>query len=462
MRKWLTFLLVAVPIVFLAVLTGCSDDNNNVSPASVVAVTIDPTEATVPVSTSTLFTATVTGTSNRNVTWSVSEDNGGTITQGGLYTAPVGVGTYHVIARSQADQTKFATATVTVTDNAGGITVTVSPTTADVPINGVQHFTATVTGTSNTDVTWSVSEPDGGEICNLGNYMAPSEPGIFHVVATSVADPSKFGVAEVNVTDQPISGISVSITPSQATIPINSNLQLTATVAGTTNTAVNWYVWEENGGTVDQNGLYTAPGITGTFHVLAYSAEDPNIGAVARITITDEETPAVTGVTLDTNSITLSPNGTHQFTAIVSATGSASTDVTWSITEGSSGESITQGGFYTAPSTTGVYHVKATSTFDPTKYASATITVSTNQSGDISVTVSPQYATVSHNNTKQFTATVNGTTDQQVTWRLVESSCGQITADGVYIPPDIPGTFHIKAISVADPSKYGCATVTVY
>jgi hypothetical protein len=63
---------------------------------------------------STTFTATVTCTTNTNVTWSVVEANGGSITSSGVYTAPATAGTYHVKATSAADMTKSATATVTV------------------------------------------------------------------------------------------------------------------------------------------------------------------------------------------------------------------------------------------------------------------------------------------------------------------------------------------------------------
>ncbi len=67
-------------------------------------------------------------------------------------------------------------------------------------------------------MTWSVQEgASGGTIDASGNYTAPADPGIFHVVAASVADPSKKATATVTVTaDQ---GISVAITPEQRVRP---------------------------------------------------------------------------------------------------------------------------------------------------------------------------------------------------------------------------------------------------
>ncbi len=83
-------------------------------------------------------------------------------------------------------------------DNSG-ITVTVNPSTVTLAPLGTQKFTATVTGASNTQVTWRVEEPDGGTIDNQGNYQAPNKTGDFHVIATSVADTTKSAKAAVHV-----------------------------------------------------------------------------------------------------------------------------------------------------------------------------------------------------------------------------------------------------------------------
>jgi hypothetical protein len=58
---------------------------------------------------------------------------------------------------------------------------------------------AIVTGFANTNVTWSVDEPQGGSIDQNGLYAAPNVPGTYHVRATSAADNTKFAVAVVTV-----------------------------------------------------------------------------------------------------------------------------------------------------------------------------------------------------------------------------------------------------------------------
>ncbi len=79
-----------------------------------IGVTIDPPAAVVLVSAQRQFIATVTGLANTSVTWSIDEPGGGTVTAGGLYTAPSNAGTYTVRATSQAQPSATATASVSV------------------------------------------------------------------------------------------------------------------------------------------------------------------------------------------------------------------------------------------------------------------------------------------------------------------------------------------------------------
>ena len=77
-----------------------------------VSVSITPTSTTVVTGGTQQFTASVTGSTNKSVTWSAT---GGTVSISGAYTAPSTTGTYTVTAKSIADTTKTASATVTVT-----------------------------------------------------------------------------------------------------------------------------------------------------------------------------------------------------------------------------------------------------------------------------------------------------------------------------------------------------------
>ncbi len=437
----------------------------SVTVQSSVVVSVSPKSANVIVGASSSFTATVTGTNpgdSTAVTWSVEEQGGGTIDGSGTYVAPGATGTFHVVATSVADPSRADTASVVV-GAAPVIAVNIVPSNASTTTGGSLTFTATVTGTTagqSTAVTWSVQEGGGGTIDSSGHYLAPSTTGTFHVLATSVADPSKTATATISVTATPV--VAVSVSPGTATIRVGGTATFTATVTGTTagqSTAVTWSVQESGGGTVNSSGQYTAPGTPGTFHVVATSVADTSKKATATVTVT----PNI-AVSLSPPTASTTVGGTVTFSATVTGTTAGqSTAVTWSVQEGASGGTVDASGHYTAPNTAGIYHVVATSVADASKKATATVTVT--PPPVISVTISPSSATVAPSSTATFTATVTGTTGAQstaVTWSVQEGAGGgSVDASGHYTAPATAGTYHVVATSVADTSKKATATISV-
>ncbi|HEY5676681.1 MAG TPA: hypothetical protein VIR81_07850, partial [Myxococcales bacterium] len=99
---------------------------------------------------------------------------------------------------------------------AGSVDVAVTPHDATVAPAGTISFAAQVTASNpaaSTGVIWSLQEASGGSVGASGHYTAPSSAGTFHVVATSVADPSKSGSATVTVSAAPPGAIDQSILP---------------------------------------------------------------------------------------------------------------------------------------------------------------------------------------------------------------------------------------------------------
>ena len=92
-----------------------------------VTVTILPRRAPLTLKEKQQFNATVSGTTNTGITWLVDGVVGGsstvgTISTSGLYTPPSTAGTHTVIARSKANSSVSARATVWVTDYPGMMT----------------------------------------------------------------------------------------------------------------------------------------------------------------------------------------------------------------------------------------------------------------------------------------------------------------------------------------------------
>ncbi|HET6413888.1 MAG TPA: hypothetical protein VFG53_17655 [Anaeromyxobacter sp.] len=150
--------------------------------------------------------------------------------------------------------------------------------------------------------------------------------------------------------------------------------------------------WTADCGTVNTTGLYTAPSSGGTCHVTVTSAVSTSVTAVATVTVNQ----AANVVTVNPATYTLYACTTAQ----VQATTQSGT-LSYAVSEGAAGGSVSATGLYTAPATSGTYHVVATSSAGGS--ATATMTV---QDHVLSVAVSPTSASVSTSGQQQFTATV--------------------------------------------------------
>jgi hypothetical protein len=174
-----------------------------------IGVTISPTTAQLTEGQTRQFSATVTGTSNTAVDWSVSGtgcagSGCGTITPEGLYTAPDSVPTQVVVtATSVADLADSASATITIIPP---VVVTISPTSAIVAVSTQQQFQASVSGSSTKAVTWKVtgsgcSGSSCGSVSTAGLYTAPaSVPGSSVVTVTATAQANGTSSASSTVT----------------------------------------------------------------------------------------------------------------------------------------------------------------------------------------------------------------------------------------------------------------------
>lgn len=79
--------------------------------------------------------------------------------------------------------------------------------------------------------------------------------------------------------------IQVIITPNTANLEPLQQVRFTAMVEGSASQEVNWSVVEKNGGTIDRNGLYTAPPTEGVFEIRAQSAKYGSYKASAYVVV---------------------------------------------------------------------------------------------------------------------------------------------------------------------------------
>lgn len=245
-----------------------------------VAVTVSPQAPEVELGETIAFTATVSGTDDTSVVWSVEEPDGGTIEPDGVYRAPDVPGVYHVVATSAFDRRQSDRATVTVR---APVEVSIEPDHVDLEFDGVAQFRAHVSGTTDSRVEWEVLDAGGGTIDAQGVYRAPQAEGTFTIQATSLADRRRTATATVTVR----APIDVAIAPDAVEVDVGGMVSFQSTVSNTTDTRVSWDVVEPDGGNVEDDGTYYAPGTPGTFHVKATSVADPRRSATATVTVVE-------------------------------------------------------------------------------------------------------------------------------------------------------------------------------
>jgi hypothetical protein len=165
-----------------------------------ISVSVSPGSTTLGANQQQSFTATVQNSSNQAVTWSLNP-NTGTITAGGLYTAPSSITSNQTVtltATTVATPSAQASATITLT---AGPSVSVSPQSITLLESQQQQFTATVQNSGNQAVTWTLS-PNVGSIGSGGLYTAPSIISSTQTVtltATTVATPSATATATITL-----------------------------------------------------------------------------------------------------------------------------------------------------------------------------------------------------------------------------------------------------------------------
>ncbi len=168
-------------------------------PVSVGAVSVASTENRQYV-----LRAPVTNTNNTGLIWSIQPQTG-SITQNGVYTAPAEVPsaqTVQVTATSVVDpaQSSHFDLHLAATTRSN-LRVSINPHSPGLNAGQREQFTATVTGSSNTSVTWSSSGL--GTISPGGVFTAPasvpSAGATVHIYATSNADRKQIASTDISL-----------------------------------------------------------------------------------------------------------------------------------------------------------------------------------------------------------------------------------------------------------------------
>ena len=168
---------------------------------------------------------------------------------------------------------------------------TISPTSASVKLGTTQQFT------SSGATSWSAT---AGTVSSTGLYTAPSAMPASSTVTVKATGPK--GTASATVTL--VNGTPQTVSPASVSLALGATQQFTS---------ANATGWTASAGSVDSNGLYTAPSSMPSSNTVNVYAQGPNGAGAATVTLIPP-TPVITGagssqIPLGSFSTTLSGSG---------------------------------------------------------------------------------------------------------------------------------------------------------
>jgi PKD repeat protein len=349
--------------------------------------------------------------------------------------------------------------TVTATPDASGTSAQLAASVAD---DG---------GEAALTYTWSVSSSPAGATVSFsdnGTNTAKNAVATFNasgVYTLSLTSTDAGGLSSSETVDVQISATptTITITPANPSVAINTTQQFSASVAdqfgaAILNPAVTW----SPGDMIDQSGLFSAGGTTGTYTITATAG---GVSAGTSVVVYDvNAAPSIVSVnstpatgTTSTLSVAATDDGGES--ALAYAWSVLSTPPGGSATFSANGSNAAKTSVATFTAL-GTYTIGITATDVLNASASSSLTVTVVQTPTV-VTVAPGSATIPTNGVQQFNATVydqfsaiipsNAVT---VTW----SAGGSISQSGLYTAGIVPGTFPITATAG---SASGNASITV-
>jgi hypothetical protein len=305
--------------------------------------------------------------------------------------------------------------------------------------------------------TWTVAR-SGGSVASSGMFTAGVVTGLFaNTVVATVGNIS--GNASITVTAGALATITVVPTP--VTLSPTATQQFTAIGKDISGNIVSFTpTWSvvANGGTVDQNGIFTAGNTPGTYTntvqasngaVRGYATVIVTVGPLASITVTP-------------NPDTLISNQKQQFVATGKDAGGNPVVIaaTWSVVAG--GGTTDGAGLFTAGTTLGTYTntMKATS---GSMSGTATVVVKLGPLALITVTPNPALMVISTTQQMAAVGTDVGGNIVPITpiWDVVTTGNGaSITTLGLYNSGTLTGTFPGK-VRATFAGISGLATIIV-
>jgi outer membrane protein assembly factor BamB len=374
-----------------------------------LSVAVSPASVIMDVTQSRQFTSSITG-GNASYTYQ-------------WYRNGVAVGTnptYTFTTSTQGSYTVYVNVTdssnSTVKSNIATITanplpsVAISPTSAVLDVGQSRLFTSSVAGgTAPHSYQWILNGFAVSGATNATWTFTPTSSGS-STVYLNVTDSAGY-VAKSNTASVTVNGaLSISITPSSASIDIGQSKLFTSSISGGTSPFV--YQWCLNGtavsGASGSSWTFT-PNSTGPYTV--YLNATDNVGFTAKsntATVTVSQTPTVA---ISPTSAVMDVGQSRQFTSSISG-GTLPFVYQWYL-NGTAASGATSSTWTFAPTSSGLYNVHVNVT-DGAGFTAKSNTATVTVNPALSVTVSPSSAVLDVGQSQLFSSTVSGGTPSYI------------------------------------------------
>ncbi len=432
-------------------------------PTNVTGVTLDKTSMTLTEAgqvVALIATIKPSNADNQNVTWESSNTSVATVSNAGVVVAVANGTTTITVKTEDGNFTATCEVTVEIPVAVTGVELNKNYTTLTAA-GQTETLTATVnpSDAANKNVTWessntSVATVVDGVVTAVANgttvITVTTEDGEFEATCEVTVTIADEGDGDISVTAVTLDKTGVTLTEIGAT----ASLTATVTPLDATNKGVTWESSNTSVATVDA-GVVTA--VDDGTAVITVTTKDGGYKATCEVTV---KTPvAVTGVTLDKESATLTKAGqTVELTATVAPENADNKNVTWTTTNGSVAV-VSSTGIVTAVSN-GTTTITVT-TKDGSYTANCEITVAIPVSATDVALDKTSITLTEAGQTTTLAAIVapSNAANKNVTWESSDTSVATVSTDGV-VTAVSNGTATITVTTVDGSHKATC-TVTV-
>src|SRR5580704_8946919 len=243
------------------------------------SITIHPGYTTVGVNQTVQYAATVTGLTTKTVTWSVSGVKGGnstngTITTGGLYTAPATIPANGITVSALGSDGKTSAIVYVAVEPAGPSILAISP--APIPV-GSYKITVTGQGFKSGAIVRTPGVNLSTTFVSSTTLTTSGYQGSAGTVAFQVENPGTLWGPIFNATF-----VASGPPPPQTILPTSATVKLGATQQFTSSGATAWIA---TAGTVSAGGMFTAPTVMPSSSSVTVTATGPGGSASAAVTL---------------------------------------------------------------------------------------------------------------------------------------------------------------------------------